>query len=142
MTDWSQLEEHAVRLAHLAMSEPDGAPVEHRAVIEGAHVQLRACVVATSAAGGPLAVVEVEPVPAAASSGAHGAPAVLEGLSRREVQVAMLLVDGLTNREIAERIDLSVHTVRRHVERILSKLQVRTRAAAVGRIIGGGGHVA
>jgi DNA-binding NarL/FixJ family response regulator len=43
------------------------------------------------------------------------------------------VADGLTNREIAERLVLSEHTVHRHVANIMAKLGVRTRAAAAAR---------
>jgi DNA-binding CsgD family transcriptional regulator len=49
------------------------------------------------------------------------------GLTKREVKVARLLADGLTNAEIADRLFISPHTVRRHTEKILKKLKVPTR---------------
>jgi len=52
------------------------------------------------------------------------------GLTRREVDVLALLADGLTNREIASRLHLSVRTVGHHVGAILRKLDVRTRTEA------------
>lgn len=48
-------------------------------------------------------------------------------LSPREREVAELVVAGLTDREIAERLVLSPHTVRHHVKRIYQKLHVRSR---------------
>jgi len=52
-------------------------------------------------------------------------------LSRREVEVLQLIEEGLTNREIAQRIVVEQGTVKRHVHNILSKLNVRNRAEAV-----------
>ena len=49
------------------------------------------------------------------------------GLTRREKQVAVLAARGLTNRDIAARLCLSVRTVEAHVDRILTKLGFRTR---------------
>jgi non-specific serine/threonine protein kinase len=49
------------------------------------------------------------------------------GLTRRESEVAMLVARGLTNREIASQLYLSIRTVEVHVDRILSKLGFRTR---------------
>jgi LuxR family transcriptional regulator, maltose regulon positive regulatory protein len=48
----------------------------------------------------------------------------------REREVLALLADGLTNRQIAERLVLSEHTVHRHVANILRKLDLPSRAAA------------
>lgn len=53
-------------------------------------------------------------------------------LSRREREVAALLATGMTNREIANRLDVTVRTVDAHVSRILRKLGVPSRAAVVG----------
>jgi DNA-binding NarL/FixJ family response regulator len=54
----------------------------------------------------------------------------LGGLSRRELEVLGLVAEGLTNRDIAERLVLSEHTVNRHVANILRKLGLSSRAAA------------
>jgi len=51
-------------------------------------------------------------------------------LSKREREVLGLVADGRTNREIAERLVLSEHTVNRHVANILRKLGLTSRAAA------------
>jgi DNA-binding NarL/FixJ family response regulator len=63
--------------------------------------------------------------------GATGRPAT-SSLSDREHEVLQHLAAGRTNREIAEALVISPHTVRRHVENIFSKLGVTTRAAATG----------
>jgi len=52
-------------------------------------------------------------------------------LSRREIEVLKLIGDGLTNGEIAEKLFLSETTVRTYLSRILDKLQLRNRSAAV-----------
>ena len=54
-------------------------------------------------------------------------PRATAALSAREREVALLLADRLSNRAIAERLGLSVGTVRVHVEHILAKLGLRSR---------------
>jgi DNA-binding CsgD family transcriptional regulator len=58
------------------------------------------------------------------------APIFPAGLSTREVEVLRLVVAGLTNRDIAERLFLSEHTVRSHVRSILTKTRTDNRTAA------------
>jgi DNA-binding NarL/FixJ family response regulator len=54
----------------------------------------------------------------------------LGGLSRRELEVLALVAEGLTNRNVADRLVLSEHTVNRHVANILRKLGLTSRTAA------------
>lgn len=56
-------------------------------------------------------------------------------LSGREQDILTRLVDGLTKKEIAEDIGLSVHTVNTHLRRIYDKLRVNTNTAAVATAI-------
>ena len=51
-------------------------------------------------------------------------------MTPRERDVLRLLAEGLTNREIAERLVVSEHTVHRHVTNILRKLDLSSRTAA------------
>ena len=57
-------------------------------------------------------------------------PALLPGVTRREGEVLELLAEGLTNRQIAERLVISEHTVHRHVTNLLRKLDLPSRSAA------------
>lgn len=54
-------------------------------------------------------------------------------LSNREREVLSLIAQGATNREIAERLFLSPHTVKDHTSSLYRKLRVRNRAEAVQR---------
>jgi DNA-binding NarL/FixJ family response regulator len=54
-------------------------------------------------------------------------------LSEREREVLSLIASGATNREIAERLFLSPHTVKEHTSSLYKKLKVRNRAEAVQR---------
>jgi ATP/maltotriose-dependent transcriptional regulator MalT len=56
-----------------------------------------------------------------------------EPLSERELMVLMLLADGLSNREIAEQLFLSVATVKWYLTHIYSKLGVQNRTLAIMR---------
>ena len=56
------------------------------------------------------------------------------GLTAREQEVLALLVEGLSNAEIAERLVISVATAKFHVRGILSKLAVSSRAEAVALV--------
>jgi DNA-binding NarL/FixJ family response regulator len=70
---------------------------------------------------------------AAASPGRPaGRAAVLpDGLTQREGEILGLIAQGLTNAEIAERLFLSNHTVKTHINRIFAKTGSRDRVAAV-----------
>lgn len=62
---------------------------------------------------------------------ASGAPAELEQLTGREREIFRLVVQGLSNREIAEQLFLGEATVKTHVSNALTKLQLRDRIQAV-----------
>jgi DNA-binding CsgD family transcriptional regulator/tetratricopeptide (TPR) repeat protein len=53
------------------------------------------------------------------------------GLTNRQLEVAMLLAEGLPNAQIADRLSTSPKTVEHHVSAVLAKLGVRSRAEAV-----------
>lgn len=61
----------------------------------------------------------------------RGTPAEGQDLTSRETEVLALVAGGLSDREIAERLVLSPHTVHRHVANVRTKLGLPTRAAAV-----------
>jgi DNA-binding NarL/FixJ family response regulator len=59
-------------------------------------------------------------------------------ITRRESEVLRLVCEGLTNRQIAERLFVSEHTIHRHVTNILRKLDVSSRAAAAAYAVRSG----
>lgn len=71
-------------------------------------------------------ILELLPAPLPAPDEVGG-----ETLSEREGEILSLVADGLTNREIAERLFLSRYTVESHVKRIYRKLAVSSRTMAV-----------
>jgi ATP/maltotriose-dependent transcriptional regulator MalT len=70
---------------------------------------------------------------AAAAGGLVAGPRANGPLTRRELEVIALVAAGRSNRDIAERLVVSEHTVHRHVANILRKLGEPTRAAAAAR---------
>ncbi len=61
------------------------------------------------------------------------ASAILEPLSQRELEILKLITQGLSNREIGERLFLALDTVKGHNRRIFDKLQVQSRTEASAR---------
>ncbi len=83
-----------------------------------------------------LAVFEVGKRKSHGKSNLPPAPAaqsLTEPLSNRELQVLRLIAEGLSNREISERLFLAVITVKGHNRNIFGKLQVQRRTEAVAR---------
>jgi len=56
-------------------------------------------------------------------------------LSPREREMLALIVEGLSAKEIATRLDVSIHTADTHTRNLFKKLEVRSRAAAVARAL-------
>ena len=69
----------------------------------------------------------------AALAGAEPTRSDRWALSERELDVLRLTADGLSNTEIAERLDLSGHTVHRHMANIRTKLGGESKASVVAR---------
>lgn len=69
----------------------------------------------------------------AADSASVGPQRLAEPLSRRELEVLRLVAQGLSNREIGERLHLAVSTVKGHNLTIFDKLQVQRRTEAIMR---------
>ena len=64
-----------------------------------------------------------------AVNGPRGTSVLMESvrMTKRERQVVELISDGMTNKEIAQKLNLSAYTVKSHVHNILEKLALRTR---------------
>ncbi|NMO03567.1 hypothetical protein HH308_20330 [Gordonia sp. TBRC 11910] len=95
---------------------------------------------AASGAGGQLSLervserVPLQPGEPTSSPAAKGIPGI--DLTRREEEIAALVAEGLTNREIAERLVIGKRTVDTHVAHILAKWGLRRRSEIVALIAG------
>ena len=136
-----QLKEMAPLLPVLVVTMHDNPALVRRAVRAGAagyvlkgvgRAELRASVRAVRDGESVLdsgllrAVVDADEAPARADAGPP--------LSRVELDLLRLVADGLTNREIGQRLRWSQGTVKKYVQRVLEKLDVsdRTQAAVEG----------
>src|SRR5690349_3852407 len=79
---------------------------------------------ATETLGVPLVIVHERTSP----------PALFALLSPREREVAMLIAEGSSNKEIAQRLGISVATVKDHVHHILEKTGLPSRTAMLARL--------
>jgi DNA-binding NarL/FixJ family response regulator len=78
-------------------------------------------------------VVEINPMAPSrrAVAGEAATAAMTASLTTREHEILAMLVDGATSAAIASRLSLSPHTVRTHIQNVMSKLQVHSRVEAV-----------
>jgi LuxR family maltose regulon positive regulatory protein len=58
---------------------------------------------------------------------------LLDPISDRELEVLNLIAAGLSNREIADKLFISINTVKTHTKSINNKLDVNSRTRAVAR---------
>ena len=77
-----------------------------------------------------------------AGSGAEAGHLLLDacGLTTRERELASLVLEGFSNREIAERLFLSPYTVGDHLKAILEKVGVHSKRELIARALGGAGR--
>jgi HD-GYP domain-containing protein (c-di-GMP phosphodiesterase class II) len=99
----------------------------HRAALTAADA---AAALRDEAAAGRLDGEAANAVLAAAGHRVRHRPALPRGLTPREAEILDLLARGLSNKEMAERLSVSVRTVSSHVEHIYAKIGVSTRGAA------------
>jgi DNA-binding CsgD family transcriptional regulator len=58
-------------------------------------------------------------------------PAMVESLTRREMEVLQMMAAGLGNKQIAAGLSMSAHTAKFHVAQIMAKLGATSRTEAV-----------
>jgi NarL family two-component system response regulator LiaR len=79
-------------------------------------------------------VVEKEVAAPAVATGTPGPDAAMLArlsLSAREVEVLQLMAEGMSNQEIADRLFVSLNTIKTHCSRIFEKLDVKRRTQAI-----------
>jgi LuxR family maltose regulon positive regulatory protein len=89
----------------------------------------------TSGYAGELlaAIHDAESTPVAGFKVREPKTAIVEALSERELEVLFCLAEGLSNREIAQRLTISLTTVKTHNRNIYRKLDVNSRMQAVAK---------
>jgi ATP/maltotriose-dependent transcriptional regulator MalT len=115
--------ERAIAKARAALGEADFAVAWN----EGRGLALADAV--AEALTAPTSPVSADP------PGALSKPAARQGLTPRELEVLQLVREGCSNREIGEQLYISERTARTHVQNILNKLDVSTRAAAAAHAV-------
>ena len=100
--------------------------------VVGRHLGLGefADVIRAVAAGVPPRAHPVPPAPPPSRTGDRGVQLMASMLTRREREVLELLAAGATSDQLADELSLSPHTVRTHIQNIMSKLQVHSRLEA------------
>jgi len=78
-----------------------------------------------------LIVIEPELMSELAPAQSPGEATMVEELTEREIEVLGLLAEGLSNKAIAQELAISDHTVKFHVNAIMTKLGAQSRTAAV-----------
>lgn len=66
--------------------------------------------------------------------GSHSYQLPKRSLSARELQICTLLADGLSLKEIASQLNISIHTVNSHTRKAYEKLHVHNRAELATRL--------
>lgn len=84
-----------------------------------------------ASAGDILVTAEVDGVDYALVRLSEDEPEALRDLSPREREIVRLVAEGIPNKGIAERLDISPWTVATHLRRVFIKLDVRSRAQMV-----------
>jgi LuxR family maltose regulon positive regulatory protein len=80
-----------------------------------------------------LAACEAENLPGNFPANLRPAQPLVEPLSPREIEILRLIAQGLSNRQIGERLFLALSTVKGHNRIIFDKLQVKSRTEAIAR---------
>jgi DNA-binding NarL/FixJ family response regulator len=131
--------------ADIVLADGDSAPGDNRPTVILSDRDQPACGLLSRHAGAHQIDVALRAVAAGLTVRSPGAKEpgflafdeddVQELLTPRELDVLGGIMDGLTNKMIARQLDISLHTVKFHVEAVFRKLTVRTRAEAVAKAV-------
>jgi DNA-binding NarL/FixJ family response regulator len=119
------------RAAHARAIEAGAAGVLHKSTDVNEIMDTARRVMAGETLISPEELVEMLILAGQSREEEREARASIEQLTRREMQVLKALAEGLTNKEIADRLHMSVDTERTHMMNILSKLGVHSRLQAL-----------
>jgi len=103
---------------------PDVVPLLHRAAAQGIRPQYASELLAAFGVEGPPRIPPLQ---------RPTAQSLPEPLTSRELEVLRLICEGLSNREIAGRLTVTLNTVKKHSSHIYGKLAVSSRAQAIVR---------
>lgn len=120
----------------LAMGQPEGYVrvfVEQGAPMAALLKEATDRGIAAQYASKLLAALGAGELETAAVLSRPGTPSLVEPLTGRELDVLRLICEGLPNREIAERLTVTLNTVKKHSSHIYGKLGVSSRAQAIVR---------
>ncbi len=145
--DARQLEADCIRVGKLiiALATRQGAKTQTQEIVAPGEQQVRTIAADYHVRGTLLGLSALGPGPMALVVVERAAPEPLSfadlhdryRLTRREAAVSRLLARGHTNAHVAQLLGISVHTARRHAERVLLKLGVHSRAAVAGKLVTG-----
>jgi len=117
--------------------------IEYRFLIETHSIEIYGALIATVFAGVGIwlglkltrtketVVIKEVAVPAPKSFAINQDKLSELGITKRELEILQLIAEGLSNREIAEKLFVSENTVKTHSSRLLDKLNAKRRTQAV-----------
>jgi DNA-binding CsgD family transcriptional regulator len=125
------------------LREKGSTSLDHLFTFRGISFSCRGTVLEGGAANPGLVLLLVEAVERPESpsdrfdpSGGQGRSSAEEyGLTGQEETVAKWISRGLTNKEIASELGISVHTIKGHLKQVMKKLEVTTRSAITTKIM-------
>ncbi|MCB8966010.1 MAG: response regulator transcription factor [Ardenticatenaceae bacterium] len=134
LPDWAEIDLPVIAL----LADSEDVPTVWACGVQGLlsrDIDSRRLVLAAQAAAQKLVVVEPSFTGAFAMDTGEGRETAVSpaDLTPREAEVLQLLAEGLTNKAIAQQLDISDHTVKFHVNAIMSKLGAQSRTEAVVR---------